>query len=204
MQGVHAAKSFVNDYLMGDIPRRVLEFRNGERKEGRWFLDDETLPTPECFLTYEPLALDVWPTVITLATSSQNMSRVNYTKDRLYDPTYHITYNMRTYVWVRADGSQECTLMRDRLTTVVRSALLDYPCLKAADEESYLQAMIDEGTMREEYSDLTLLKGDRVLAGAFLAYELVVNEIVTRVPIGQVDQIGVIGENLGYNTSSEE
>jgi hypothetical protein len=191
MQGAHAAKAFVNEYLKNDLPRRVMEFRNGERKEGRWFLDDETLPTPESFLTYEPLALDVWPTIITLAVSSQNMSRANYTKDRLYDPMYDITYNMRTYVWVRAEGSEECTLMRDRLTTVVRSALLDYPCLKASDEESYLQAMVDEGTMREEFSDLTLLKGDRVLAGAFIAYELVVNELVTRVPIGFVTDIDI-------------
>ena len=68
------------------------------------------------------------------------------------------------------------TLMRDRLTTVVRSALLDYPCLKAVDPRQTFQARIDEGTLREEYSDLTLLKGDRVLAGSYLAYDLTIKD----------------------------
>jgi hypothetical protein len=106
---------------------------------------------------------------------------------------------MRTYVWVRDVGSEEVTLMRDRLTTVVRSAVLDYPCLEARDPRQTFQAKIDESTLREEYSDLTLLKGDRVLAGAYLSYTLSIHEVVTRKPIGIIEDIdvtyGIIGSN---------
>jgi hypothetical protein len=51
--------------------------------------------------------------------------------------------------------------------------------------------MIEESSMREEFSDLTLLKGDRVLAGAYIAYDMHINEIVMRAPIGEVAEINL-------------
>ncbi len=129
------------------------------------------------------------------------MSRTDYVPD-LMDPLYRITYAMRTYVWVRAEGSEECTVMRDRLTTVVRSALLDHPCLRANDPDNFLEVLIDEGTMREEFSDLTLLKGDRVLAGAYISYDMTINERITRRPIGTIQEVEVEGELLDYNFQS--
>ena len=51
--------------------------------------------------------------------------------------------------------------------------------------------MIDEGTLREEYSDLTLLKGDRVLAGSYLSYDLEINEIVAREDVGTVSEFEI-------------
>jgi hypothetical protein len=81
--------------------------------------------------------------------------------------------------------------MRDRLTTVIRAALLDYPCLKAYDERASFRIMIDEGSLREEFSDITLLKGDRMMAGAYLGYTLEIDEVVSRKPIGVVEEIQV-------------
>ena len=94
--------------------------------------------------------------------------------------------------------------MRDRLTTVVRSALLDRPCLNATDPRGTWHVEIDESTMREEFSDLTLLKGDRVMAGAYIAYDLAIDEIVARADIGRVVAAGVqIGvKNVGMNDPS--
>jgi hypothetical protein len=79
--------------------------------------------------------------------------------------------------------------MRDRLTTVLRSALLDYPCLKAYDERASFRVIIDEGSLREEFSDLTLLKGDRIMAGAYISYNMEIDEVVSRKPIGVVSSI---------------
>lgn len=186
MQGAHNAKKFVNDYLKKDLPQRVDDYRNGRRPETDWYLDDETLPSPALYLIYEPIALDEWPTIITLAMSTTGLERLNYTPG--FDPLYRVTYSMRTYVWVRAIGSEEATLMRDRLTTVVRSSLLDHPCLAANDPSKYLEVLIDEGSMREEFSDLSLLKGDRVLAGAYISYDLSINERITRQPLGEADE----------------
>jgi iron uptake system EfeUOB component EfeO/EfeM len=104
---------------------------------------------------------------------------------------------MRTYVWTKADGSEHATDMRDRLTVVVRSALLDRPCLDATDPRGTFKASIEETTMREEFSDLTLLKGDRVLAGSYVAYEMQIDEIVARASFGQVSEIEVDFESVG-------
>lgn len=187
MFGAHYAKQYVNNYLKNDIPIRIIDYRNG------WNLDDATLPTPVSFFIYEPIALDSWPTIITVAMSTNRMERIGYDGA---NPLYRVNYTMRTYVWVRDIGSEEATLMRDRLTTVVRSALLDYPCMKATDPQNTFKAMIDESTMQEQFSELTLLKGDRVLAGAYLSYDLAIDEVVDRRPLGTVAQIDVEFSNL--------
>lgn len=198
MHGPHFAKSYVSDYLQNDLPRRVVRYRNG------WDISSTELPMPEKFLTHEPLALDTWPTIITVAISTSRFERLGFDGP---DPLYRVNYVMRTYVWCRAVGPDEATIARDRLTAVVRSALLDYPCLQAVDPRQSFQVMIDEGSMREEFSEITLLKGDRVMAGAYIGYDLGINEIVTRQDIGEVSEIelavsqqGVTDTNLNNST----
>jgi hypothetical protein len=188
MHGPHFAKNYVTSYLQQDMPIRLIRYRNG------WNVDDITLPDPLKYLSYEPVALDHWPTIITVAISTNSMSRIGYDGA---DPLYRVQYSMRTYAWVRTEHAEECTLMRDRLTTVLRSALLDYPCLKAIDERDSFKVMIDEGTMREEFSDLTLLKGDRFLAGAYVSYNLEIDEVVTRLDLGTVGEIDLRVLNVG-------
>jgi hypothetical protein len=189
MHGPQFAKNYVNSYLEDDIPVRLVDYRNG------WGVDDITLPTPVSFFTHEPLALDSWPTIITVAISTSRLERIGYDS---INPLYRVNYSMRTYVWVRTEGAQEATIMRDRLTTTVRSALLDYPCLKATDPRDSFRAIIDEGSMREEFSDLTLLKGDRFLAGAYISYDLAIDEVVARRDIGIVSTFDVEFNSLPH------
>jgi len=179
MYGSHFAKQYVNDYLKLDIPARLIRYRNG------WNLDDYKLPNPEEYLTYEPLALDHWPTLITVVISTKTFNRLGFIGT---DPVYDVVYAMRTYIWVRTEGSEDVTIMRDRLSTVVRSALMDKPCLNRHSEGR--SSYIDEATISEEYSDLTLLKGDRVLAGSYIAYDLRLQEVITREDFGTVSEIG--------------
>lgn len=188
MNGSHAAKKYVNDYLTRDLPIRLIRYRNG------WNLDSTDLPDPAQYIAYEPLAIDEWPSIITVALSMNGLERIGYDS---IDPLYRVSYSMRTYVWVRDEGNEAVTLMRDRLTTVVRSALLDYPCLKAYDSRTSFRAVISENTIREEYSDITLLKGDRMMAGAYIAYTLELDEVVTREPIGIVSEIQMETESVG-------
>jgi hypothetical protein len=190
MNGSHAAKKYVNDYLSRDIPIRLIRYRNG------WNLDSTDLPDPGQYIAYEPLAIDEWPSIITVALSMNGLERIGYDSA---DPLYRVSYSMRTYVWVRDEGNEATTLMRDRLTTVVRSALLDYPCLKAFDARTSFRAVIAENTLREEYSDITLLKGDRMMAGAYLAYTLEMDEVVTREPLGIVSEIEIEARTAGTN-----
>lgn len=179
MFGAQFAKSYVNTYLAQDIPQRIIRYRNA------WNLDSNDLPTPVRYITHEPFALDDWPTIITVAISTKRFDRNNYVGN--YDPMYVVTYAMRTYIWVKTEGAEQATLMRDQLTTVVRSALLDHPCLSryAAGRQSKLL----EETLSEEFSELTLLKGDRVMAGAYLGYDIELEEVITREPFGILDEI---------------
>lgn len=179
MFGPQFAKQYVTDYLAADIPIRLIKYRNS------WGLDSTSLPTPELYLNYEPIALDTWPTIITVVISTRRFDRENIIMN--YDPKYSVIYTMRTYVWVKTEGSEEATLMRDRLTTVVRSALLDYPCFKRSNE--LRSARLFEESLTEEYSDLTLLKGDRVMAGAYLGYDVELEEVITREPYGELQEI---------------
>ena len=190
MHGAHFAKNYVSDYLRDDLPPRITRYRNG------WNLSSTELPTPEKFFSYEPLALDAWPTVITVAISTTDFERMGFDGP---DPLYRVNYSMRTYVWCRAVGPEEATIARDRLTSVVRSALLDYPCLQAVDPRETFQARVDENTMREEFSEITLLKGERVLCGGYVGYTLGINEVVTRQDIGEIESIELAVSQQGVS-----
>ena len=201
MHGPQFAKNYVSSYLQNDLPKRVIRYRNG------WDISSAELPMPEKFFSHEPLALDVWPTVITVVISTSRFDRLGFEG---HDPMYRVIYAMRTYVWCRAVGADEATIARDRLTAVIRSALLDYPCLKALDPRESFQARIEENSMREEFSEITLLKGDRVLCGGYVGYELGINEVVSRQDIGQIDEIeltvsqdGLTDTNLDVSSNSQ-
>jgi hypothetical protein len=198
MHGAQFAKSYVNDFLETDLPVRLVEYRNG------WGADSASLPDPLKFLTFEPVAIDAWPMIITVAISTANMERLGWSSDTPSEPEYRVNYTMRTYIWAKANGSEAATYMRDRLTTVTRAALLDRPCLKATDARDTWKVEIDEASMREEFSDLTLVKGDRVMAGSYIGYTLGINEVVARTNLGTVKEEGVqIGvKNVGVSDTS--
>jgi len=188
MHGPQFAKDYVNEYLKKEIPKRLVVYRNG------WGISAGELPDPEDYFTYEPLVMDHWPTIITVAISSSSFDLIGW---HGMHPLYRVTYAMRSYIWSRTEGSKETTTMRDRLAVVLRSALLDSPCLDATDPRKSFRAEIDHTTIREEFSDLTLLKGDRVLAGAYIAYNLLIDEIVYRDDIANVDEITIKYQSKG-------
>jgi hypothetical protein len=189
MFGAYYPKNYVNEYLQQDIPVRIVSYRN------EWGLDDIQLPSPVSYFVYEPIALDSWPTIINVVMSTNSITRIGYDSS---NPLYRVSYAMRTYVWVKTEQSEPATSMRDRLTTVVRSALLDYPCLNAVDPNNYFKVEIDESTMQEQFSDLTLLKGDRVLAGAYLSYTLNMDEVIERPDRGVFTEKELIYEHLSF------
>jgi len=194
MHGAQWAKYYVNRYLTADLPSRINRYRSG------WNLDSNELPTPEFFLTYEPIALDHWPTIITVCISTSPFERMMQGSQG--DPLYRVTYSMRTYVWAKTEGSEAVTLLRDRLTTVLRSALMDRPCLAQYDSDTESDIYIDESSLREEFSDLTLIKGDRVLAGAYLGYDLVLNEVIYRDQIAAITGYDIENYNMRSTTET--
>ena len=188
MEGPSAAKKYVSDYLAADLPTRVMNYRNA------LLLDDTILPNPVKYLTFEPLTMDNWPTIITLVESTRQIQREAL--PGALDPVYNVIYGMRTYVWVRAVGPEQVTVARDHMTMVVREAMLDRPSLSAADPAgAACDIKVDEGTITEDFSDLTLLKGERFLAASFLSYDLSLEETISRAALGTMLS-GVIAESL--------
>ena len=182
MAGPRLAKNYVSNYLANDMPGRLLTYRNF------WKLSASQLPTPEKYLSYEPFALDTWPTIITMVINTRSIQRNDFEDDS--DPNYRVTYEMRTYIWTRAVGAETVTEQRDNLTTVVREALMDGPSLSKYDASVPCYPKIDEGSIREEFSDLTLIKGDRLLAGAYIGYDLSLEEIIDHPHIGVMQFAG--------------
>ncbi|MEL0098017.1 MAG: fibronectin type III domain-containing protein [Opitutae bacterium] len=178
MSGPRLAKAYVSNYLANDLPSRLITYRN------HWGLSSSQLPSPVRYLTYEPFALDKWPTVITMVMNTASVRREGYEVDA--DPAFRVTYNMRTYIWTRDGGAQVVTEQRDNLTTVVREALMDQPSLSAYDSGVPCYPKLDESTIREEFSDLTLIKGERLLAGGYVSYDLALEETVDHDALGFV------------------
>ena len=188
MSGSRTAKQFVTNYLAADLPSRLVNYRN------YWNLTADQLPDPVMYANYEPFALDRWPTIITLVMGTDSIERVGYSG--VGEPQLHVAYDMRTYVWIRATGTQVVTDQRDNLTTVVREALMDHPSLSAYDTDVPCSPKIDEGTIVEQFSDLTLIKGERLLAGSFIGYTLTLDETITADTLGIVQSTNAIVQRI--------
>ena len=176
MSGPRVAKTYVSNYLSNDLPARILTYRNHLN------LSSAQLPDPRKVITHEPFTLGHWPTIINMVMNTAQIERQGYAYD--YDPNYRVVYAMRTYVWVRASGENVVTEQRDNLTTIVREALLDGPSLSKYDTSVPCYPKIDEGTMREEFSEITLIKGERCLAGSFISYDLQLEETIDHAALG--------------------
>lgn len=186
MKGPLFSKRFITDYLRDELPSRCIVYRNDFQ------MDDSDLPTPVKYLNYEPVAVDESPLIYTVCLSTPRIRKED--TDYHFNPVYRVVYNIRTYVWVVNEFPDGVTDTRDALTVVVRSALLDHPCLRLADTEGILDIGIDEETMTEEYSDITPVKGDRYLAAAYIAYQISMNEVVDRVALGEMTDGEVVIE----------
>jgi len=193
-QGPWTVKQLITEYLQWDLPRRIQAYREA------WSLDDQTLPAPENYRSYEPPAIDYWPMVVTVQMSTTSIQRIDYTQG--LNPVFRCTYAMRTYVWTREISPAQVTETRDRLTTVIRSALLDRPCLEKGTSHYNHRILLDEGSLREEYSDLTQIKGDRFLAGAYLSYNVQLDEVISRASIAELSEIDLALDVKNANPES--
>lgn len=180
MQGPTQAKLQVSTFLSNRMPARLIDYRN------EWNRSASELPDPRQYITYEPLVLDRWPSVITIVMGTSNVVVDDYLEE---DPEYKITYQMRTYVWAKADGGKAVTDMRDDLTTVIRDLLLDVPGL----DDAACDYKVREDSIREEFSDLTVTGTTKksLIAGSYVAYNLESTEVLNR------DTLGIVGWGTG-------
>lgn len=139
-----------------------------------WALEFEDLPEPAAYLAREPgAALDRWPLVAVTA----SRARVRRLEEELHNDAtvYDVTYTMRVFFWVREDGLARTLQRRDDLAQAMLQLLLDYQVVDDAQS-----ARVNENTMSVEYSDATSAGGDRFISGAYLAFDLNVEEKLQR------------------------
>ncbi len=79
MYGPQFAKQFVNDYLSIEMPKRLIRYRNA------WNLSTSELPDIEDIFAFEPLAMDKWPTIITVAISTKSLVRIGFNLTNLHN-----------------------------------------------------------------------------------------------------------------------
>jgi hypothetical protein len=185
MLGARNARMAVSMFLADAMPPRLAEYRT------TWGYTTTDLPDPRKYFSYEPVAVDKWPSIITVVMGMGRLAVDDYAD--FSEPEYGVIYQMRTYVWSRGTGPVQATNIRDDLTTVVRDLLIDNPRLQNANHSNGYDCgyRVDDTSVREEYSDLTLLKGERVACASFIAYDLRAQESPTRSALGTVGPDGV-------------
>lgn len=177
MQGPHTAKEALISYLASDIPTRLILYRNS------WALDDRALPNPKKYAAYEVKSVSMYPTVFTIVDRTPRISREEI--DSLTgDPVYSVRYDMRVIVWALGNLEEETEFIRDRLVTVIRSALLDHPALGEYAQEANCNVKVWEDTITEEFGETVATKGERFAAGGAVVFQLEQQEVVGRETVG--------------------
>lgn len=177
-RGIGHAKRLVADYLRSELPAYLAELRLA------WAIEDAAdLPNPVEVTHNEPQALDRYPLLAVVGVRTAPRRRVGHDVGGAI--VYEATYGLRVFVWARDQGWDRTIDVRDNLTAAVSTLLLDRQTLGRDD------AVIDETTVLEEYSDVTPVRGDRYVAGSFVAFDLQLAETLRRTQDGTVASANV-------------
>lgn len=185
-RGATAVRSAVIEHLEDTVPGVVDEARTA------WELDEFELPYPVAYDAYEPYALDKWPLVGVNVVQSDNFSRVDWTIGG--GPRFLARYSIRVFTWVRTPMDEndtpiepeysESIRLRDDLAAVTRASILRSGHLGRPG-----QIMMDEGSLTEEYSEATGVRGDRFVAGVVHSFEIRFDESVPSPILSEPDTI---------------
>lgn len=191
MNGPVRARKWVTNYLVSDLPTRLLSYRTW------WGITSSDLPDPSKVYAFEPFQLlnEHTITVYTVILSTTDTVQTDWDFDS--NPKYQMRHLARTYVWAKGEGSELALDRRDNMTTVVLDALLDGPAVSSYNKtQTDCSGVVQEDSIRIEYSDLTLLKGERMLAGAYISYDIEMTEVVTREALGIVSAVPSVSIRL--------
>lgn len=181
-QGAVEARRIVADYLALNFASYLSDARL------QWGLTLEQLPDPLAVLDRPAHALDRYPL---LAVSNVRDAAPRRGAPEGDNVAFETTYSMRAFCWVRTEGWDEVFDLRDRYAAVLRAALFDDVRLGSDD------AVLDEGGMTIDYSDVQKVKGERFVAGAFVGFPLRVRESLRRLPGVTVATVDLTAQNQG-------
>lgn len=145
-----------------------------------WGLTDAQLPVPasvpddpraDGYFDRQPPALDRWPL---LAVTSGRRSHSETDRGDDGSPIYRALYPIRVYVWVRAGGMDPTQLMRDNLGSAVAVTTLAHTNLGTAGALA-----LEPSSLAVDFSDVSPVKGDRFVAGAYVGFNVHATETLT-------------------------
>ena len=185
-RGATSVRQAVIEHLENTVPGVVDEAR------AEWLLDEFQLPYPVAYDAYEPYALDKWPLVGVNVVQADSFSRVDWSIGA--GPRFLAKYLVRVFTWVRTPMDEnevpiepeysESIRLRDDLAAVMRSSILRRGHLGRPG-----QIILDEGSISEEYSEATGVKGNRFVAGVIHSFEIRFDESVPSPIISDPDTI---------------
>lgn len=194
LRGATAVRAAVIDYLANTVPGVVDSART------EWEVDEYQLPYPVAYDAYEPYALDRWPLIGVNVVQAEDFNRRSY--EEAMSQRYLVQYTVRVFTWVRTPMDEnevpiepeysESLRLRDDLAAVVRAALLTSGCLGHPEN-----ILFDEGSLAEEYSEATGVKGDRFVAGVVHSFQIRFDESVPLVGLGSADTISIDSDAVG-------
>lgn len=185
LRGATAVRDAVATYLTTAVPAVIDQARTD------WGVDEYQLPYPVAYDAYEPYALDRWPLLGINVVQANGFNHLGISPDM--SQQYLSQYTVRVFTWVRTPMDEdeyplepeysESIRLRDDLAACVRVALLRSGSLGSPN------VMWDEGSLSEEYSETTAVKGDRYVAGVVHSLTLKYRETVPFEPIGSAGSI---------------
>lgn len=194
LRGATAVRQAVIEYLGVTVPEIV------DMARTEWELDEYHLPYPVAYDAYEPYALDKWPLIGVNVVQAEEFFRRSY--EDAMSQRYLVQYTVRVFTWVRTPMDEnevpiepeysQSLRLRDDLAAVVRAALLRSGCLGYPNN-----ILFDEGSLSEEYSEATGLKGDRFVAGVIHSFQIRFDESVPLLGIGSADTISIDTNAVG-------
>lgn len=90
---------------------------------------------------------------------------------------YEFRYRCRIILWATGESYEHTELMRKRLMLGLRMALLSDRIIYNDGNGEY--ASIDQGYLREQFSELAQDNMGKLLAGGYIEVEIVANEVLT-------------------------
>lgn len=146
-----------------------------------WGLDPEVMVAPastpgdprtDAYLPREPDLVDRWPLLaVTTGRAVQGGER-DFDADG--NPQYRVTYPVRVYTWVKAEGFGATQDLRDDYGTVARITALSHNDLGTAGALQLVPS-----TVLTDFSAVAGVKGDRFVAGSYVGFNVIALETLT-------------------------
>lgn len=165
MRGPKALRHHLAAWVEADIKMRFPHLRE------LWGLDEQSLPLPARIDPHEPGTLDVFP-VVSVVTSRHTV-RPAIDISEAGGAQWQVTYPVRIFAWVRAEGVGPTQDLRDDYLTALQIAVLSRRSFGGFGGGN-LALLVDptRDAVTVDFSGVEAVKGDRHIAGGYLGFSV--------------------------------